>query len=69
MKFPVYPPERAERHALIRHARALEMIARKTPSCALSRCVSRAYDAAEGTAGTTIANDLLRARVARYWCD
>jgi hypothetical protein len=69
MKYPDLPHERAARADAIRHARRLESIARMYPSCTLWERVARAYDDAEGHAGMTRANDMLRARFARFLND
>ena len=66
MKYPESKAERAERATRIRHARKLESVLRVAPGGAFHFVVAAAFDDALGTAGTTVANNLLRARVMRY---
>jgi hypothetical protein len=67
MKFPDTIPQRLARAADIRHARKLESICRRAFSRSLAREVYLAFNRAEGHAGTSRANDMLRRRESRWF--
>ena len=64
--FPHFPSERAERLRRIRLARIAERVAKRVNTARAWRFAALAYDKAEGMAGLSVCNEVLRARVSRY---